>query len=111
MIILIAAAISLQAATSASAAGSADANGIKIEIPVDLKDAKVVFNLDHPAFEGDEPTGLNFMRLMIARFRADHTNAQIVAIFHGDIGYICSTTRSITRPHWWGGNVRGQIAA
>jgi len=37
----------------------------------------------HPAFEGDEPTGLNFMRLMLARFRADHTSARIVAVFHG----------------------------
>ncbi len=88
MVMLIGAAISLQAATPASAAGSADANGIQIDVPVVLKDAKVVFNLDHPAFEGDEPTGLDFMRLMLARFRADHTSAQIVAIFHGDIGYM-----------------------
>ena len=87
MVMLIAAALGCQAARPASAA-AADANGIEIDVPVVLKDAKVVFNLDHPAFEGDEPTGLNFMRLMLARFRADHTSAQIVAIFHGDIGYM-----------------------
>ncbi|HEY1885056.1 MAG TPA: DsrE family protein [Roseiarcus sp.] len=87
MVMLIAAALGCQAARPASVA-PADANGIEIGVPVVLKDAKVVFNLDHPAFEGDEPTGLNFMRLMLARFRADHTSAQMVAIFHGAIGYM-----------------------
>ncbi len=113
MITLIAVAISLQAATSASAAGPADANGIKIEIPVSLKDAKVVFNLDHPAFEGDEPTGLNFMRLMIARFRANRTNAQIVAIFHGDIGYMLLDDEAYDRVRTWsrGNPYKDQIAA
>lgn len=86
MVMLIAA-LNCQAARAASAA-PADANGIEIDVPVVLKDAKVVFNLDHPAFEGDEPIGLNFMRLMLARFRADHTSARIVAIFHGAIGYM-----------------------
>lgn len=87
MVMLIAGALGCQAPGPASAA-PADANGIEIDVPVVLKDAKVVFNLDHPAFEGDEPTGLNFMRLMLARFNADHTSAQMVAIFHGAIGYM-----------------------
>ncbi len=86
-IVMLIAALSCQAARAASAA-QANANGIEIDVPVVLKDAKVVFNLDHPAFEGDEPTGLNFMRLMLARFRADHASARIVAIFHGAIGYM-----------------------
>src|SRR6202453_2075546 len=85
MVALIAA-VGSQAVTLASAAGEADANDVRIDVPVVLKDAKVVFNLDHPAFEGDEPTGLNFMRLMLARFRADHTSARIVAVFHGALG-------------------------
>jgi uncharacterized protein len=113
MIMLIGAAISLQAATPASAAGSADANGIQIEVPVILKDAKVVFNLDHPAFEGDEPTGLNFMRLMLARFRADHTSAQIVAVFHGDIGYMLLDDDAYNRVRNWsrGNPYKDQIVA
>jgi intracellular sulfur oxidation DsrE/DsrF family protein len=113
MIMLICAAISMQAATPASATGSADTNGIKIEIPVILNDAKVVFNLDHPAFEGDEPTGLNFMRLMIARFRADHTNWQIVAIFHGDIGYMVLDDEAYDRVRTWsrGNPYKDQVAA
>ena len=82
------AAVGSQTVTPASAAGPADANDVHVDVPVVLKDAKVVFNLDHPAFEGDEPTGLNFMRLMLTRFRADHTSAQMVGIFHGAIGYM-----------------------
>jgi len=72
----------------AFAAGQANGNNLTINVPVRLKEAKVVFNIDHLAFEGDEPTGLQFMRVMIERFRADGTAAQIVAIFHGAAGYM-----------------------
>ena len=34
-----------------------------------LAEARVVFNLDHPVFEGDEPTGLEFLKVMTERFR------------------------------------------
>ncbi|MFO1060297.1 MAG: DsrE family protein [Dongiaceae bacterium] len=69
-------------------AGRAAADELRIDIPVTLSAAKVVFNMDHLAFEGDQPTGLNFMRVMLAQFRADHTRAEIVAIFHGAAGYM-----------------------
>lgn len=69
-------------------ANASDINGLVINVPVRLKDAKVVFNLDHVAFEGDEPTGLQFLRVMTKRFRIDGTKGQIVAIFHGDAGYM-----------------------
>ena len=112
MVMLIAATLGCQAARPASAA-PADANGIQIDVPVVLKDAKVVFNLDHPAFEGDEPTGLDFMRLMLARFRVDHTSAQMVAIFHGDIGYMLLDDNSYNRVRGssHGNPYKDQIAA
>ena len=69
-------------------ANAADINDLVINVPVRLKEAKVVFNLDHLAFEGDEPSGLQFLRVMTKRFRIDGTKAQIVAIFHGDAGYM-----------------------
>ena len=67
---------------------SAAQTGLTIDIPVVLKQAKVVFNMDHPAFEGDHPTGMNFMRLMTERFEQDKTQSEIIAIFHGEIGYM-----------------------
>jgi intracellular sulfur oxidation DsrE/DsrF family protein len=112
MVALIAA-VGSQAVTLASTAGPADANDVHVDVPVVLKDAKVVFNLDHPAFEGDEPTGLNFMRLMLARFRADHTRARIVAVFHGAIGYMLLDDDAYGRVRGWsrGNPYKDQIAA
>jgi intracellular sulfur oxidation DsrE/DsrF family protein len=112
-IVALIAAVGSQAVTLASAAGPADANDVHVDVPVVLKDAKVVFNLDHPAFEGDEPIGLNFMRLMLARFRADHTSARIVAVFHGAIGYMLLDDNAYSRVRGWsrGNPYKDQIAA
>src|SRR5262245_28171454 len=56
---------------------SAHAQDIRVDVPVALTEAKVVFNLDRDAFTGDEPTGLHFLRLMTAHFKADGTKARI----------------------------------
>lgn len=87
-------------------------NGLIITVPVRLKEAKVVFNLDHLAFEGDEPTGLQFLRVMIRRFRIDGTKAQIVAIFHGDAGYMLLDDATYDNVRNWrqGNPYRSQIA-
>lgn len=87
--------------------------GITIDVPVALTDAKVVFNLDHLAFEGDEPTGLAFLRVMTEKFKADGTKAEIVAIFHGAAGYIAlNDTKYNAVRNWSGGNPYAkQIAA
>ncbi|HET7714215.1 MAG TPA: DsrE family protein [Bauldia sp.] len=89
------------------------ADGITIDVPVALKEAKVVFNLDHTVFEGDEPTGLQFLKVMIERFRADGTRAEIVAIFHGDAGYMLLDDKTYDRVrNWAGGNpYKDQILA
>lgn len=80
-------------------------DGITIDVPVALAEAKVVFNLDHPAFAGDEPTGLLFMRLMLERFRADGTRAEIVAVFHGAAGYmLLDDAKYDAVRNWSGGN-------
>lgn len=61
---------------------------LHIDIPVALAQAQVVFNMDHPAFEGDNPTGLNFMRVVQEDFAQAGTKASMVAVFHGEIGYM-----------------------
>lgn len=61
---------------------------LTIDVTVVLKEAKVVFNLDHLAFDGDQPFGLIYMTLMLERFKADKTDWEIVAIFHGPAGYM-----------------------
>lgn len=64
------------------------ADAIRIDIPVALKTAKVVFNMDHAAFVGDTPTGLAHMGMMVDRFKQAGTEWSIAAIFHGAAGYM-----------------------
>jgi intracellular sulfur oxidation DsrE/DsrF family protein len=88
-------------------------SGLTIEIPVTLENPKVVFNLDHLAFEGDQPTGLQFLKVMTERFKQDGTDATIVAIFHGAAGYMALDDDAYDRVRKWsGGNpYRAEIEA
>ena len=81
----------------------AQETGITIDVPVKLESAKVVFNLDHLAFEGDEPTGLAFLRVMTEKFRADGTKAEIIAIFHGAASYMALNDAAYDRVRKWSG--------
>jgi intracellular sulfur oxidation DsrE/DsrF family protein len=61
---------------------------LQIDIPVELKEAKVVFNMDHPAFAGDASIGLTYMKLMTQNFDRSKTKQTIKAVFHGAMGYM-----------------------
>lgn len=61
---------------------------IHVDVPVALKSAKVVFNMDHRAFAGDMPVGLKHMTLMTERLKKKGTLLDLVAVFHGDAGYM-----------------------
>ena len=89
------------------------AQEIRIDIPVVLKEAKVVFNLDHRAFEGDEPTGLQVLKVMIPYFKRVGTKFSIVAVFHGAAGYMALNDAAYDRVrNWQGGNpYKEQIAS
>ena len=91
----------------------AAAQEIRVDVPVALKQAKVVLNLDHSAFEGDQPTGLQFMRILTDYFKAQGTQTRMVAIFHGAAGYQLLNDAAYARVrHWPAGNpFKDQIAA
>lgn len=61
---------------------------IKIDIPVHLKKGNVVFNMDHLAFAGDQPVGLKYMSLLKERFDQEKISGKIIAVFHGEAGYM-----------------------
>ncbi len=61
---------------------------ITIDVPVKLQKAKVVFNMDHLAFQGDLPVGVKYMGLFADRMKEQNAPAQIVGVFHGDAGYM-----------------------
>ena len=69
-------------------AQQAKPGGLHIDVPVVLKDARIVFNMDHLVFADGLPTGLGYMRLMSRDFAASATKWQIIAIFHGPAGYM-----------------------
>ena len=80
--------LALAAITFAPPGQAQNATGIHVDVPVVLKQAKVVFNMDHRAFSGDIPVGLTHMQLMVQRFNKIGTKWKIVAVFHGDAGYM-----------------------
>lgn len=88
---------------------------IHIQIPVRLKHAKVVFNMDHPVFipHTKEPVGLSQLRMMVAKFTRDHTRWKIDAVFQGADGYMLLNDKAYNQfMHVRTGNpYRGQIEA
>ncbi len=61
---------------------------IVVELQVVLEKADVVFNMDHLAFAGDLPVGINYMHLLANRFKEMGTKGNIIGIFHGDAAYM-----------------------
>ena len=61
---------------------------LKIDVPVQLKASKIVFNMDRLSFAGDQSVGLTHMTLVLQSYRANNTPLQIIAVFHGMAGYM-----------------------
>ncbi|OIQ87713.1 DsrE/DsrF-like family protein [mine drainage metagenome] len=80
-----AAAAALAACANAHAA---DPSAIHVDIPVHLKHADVVFNMDHRAFAGDLPVGMHYMDLLSQRYKKQSIGGKIIGVFHGDAAYM-----------------------
>ena len=61
---------------------------IHIDVPISVKKARVVFNMDHLAFGGDMPVGMKYMGLLAKRIKELNTEGDIIGIFHGDAAYL-----------------------
>ncbi|MGB4414537.1 MAG: DsrE family protein [Paludibacter sp.] len=85
---------------------------IIVEIPVALEKADVVFNMDHLAFSGDFPVGINYMHLLANRLKEMGIKGNIIGIFHGDAAYMTLNDNAYnTYRHVSTGNpVKGLIA-
>ena len=73
---------------SAAVAAATTENDIHIDIPVEIKQAKVVFNMDHLAFTGDAPIGMKTMAVMAERFRKTGIQWSVIGAFQGVAGYM-----------------------
>ena len=63
-------------------------HGIHIDIPVKFEKANVVFNMDHLAFTGDMPIGINYMHLLANRMKEMGAKGRVIGIFHGAAAYM-----------------------
>lgn len=78
-------------------ADAAPAPQIHIDVPVTIKEAKIVFNMDHAAFNGDMPVGLKHMSLVLKRFHQPGNELNMVGVFHGDGGYMLLNDEAYNR--------------
>ncbi len=67
---------------------------IHVDIPVRLKHADVVFNMDHRAFAGDLPVGMHYMDLLAQRYKKQSIRGKIIGVFHGDGAYMVLDDRA-----------------
>ena len=99
-------------AVPAVAAPAPAADPIHVDIPVKLKHADVVFNMDHLAFAGDLPFGMNYMHLLAERYKKDGTTGKIVGVFHGPAAYMVLNDKAYdTARHVKTGNPYAPIIA
>ena len=78
----------LLAASPALAQEAAPKPALRIDVPVATKASKVVFNMDHVAFAGDQSIGLRQMQSMVLAYKEANTPLEIIAVFHGAAGYM-----------------------
>ncbi len=81
-------------AVAAPAAFAAEERPLRIDVPVKLEQAKVVFNMDHLAFQGDYPVGMKYMHLLAQRLKETGAKGHIVAVFHGAAAYMTLNDRA-----------------
>lgn len=67
---------------------AAKEHAIHIDIPVQFKQANVVFNMDHLAFAGDMPVGMKYMHLLSERMKKTGATGKIIGLFHGAAAYM-----------------------
>jgi len=70
------------------------APGIHVNVPVKIKHAKVVFNIDRRDFVGDTPVGLKYMEMLSRRFKSMGVNGKMIGLFQGEMAYLTLNDKS-----------------
>jgi intracellular sulfur oxidation DsrE/DsrF family protein len=61
---------------------------LHIDIPVELKEVKIVFSVASLSFEGDLPACLFHLQLIIDDISSWKAKSEVVAIFHTNAGHV-----------------------
>jgi len=85
---------------------------LRVDIPVKLEKANVVFDIGHAVYLGDMPFVIGDLNLLATDFSSGNTRGQIVAVLHGDAAYLVLSddAYNINR-HVKTGNPYGRIIA
>lgn len=85
---------------------------LHIDIPVTLAEAKVVFNVDTPKFDGDLPTALKFLGKVDKLFKRKGTRHHLVGVFQGEALYLLLNDAAYNRArHVTTGNPQREVVA
>ena len=90
---------------------------ITVDVPVTLKEANVVFNMDHIALGGDMPFGLKYMELLNKKMKMEKTSGKIIAVFHGPAAFMTlndqayNANRKVTTGNPYKSLIKGLVAS
>lgn len=83
--------------SSAPARSQETPTPVTIDVPVHLKEAKVLFNLGHPTMEDKDFVAFIQMERLLEHFKKNSTNGKIIGIFHGGMGYVALNDEAYNR--------------
>lgn len=66
----------------------------RIDIPVKLDKANVVFNMNHLVLRGDMSVGLRYMDQLARAFKEAGTKGQIIGVFYNEGGHLTLTDKT-----------------
>jgi intracellular sulfur oxidation DsrE/DsrF family protein len=70
---------------------------IRIDIPVTLQKANIVFDIGRVSFSKDLPFAFRFMDIMVKRFKEQGTAGQIIGSFYADAAYLLLNDQAYNR--------------
>lgn len=91
-IILVLCCLALYHCTLADEKGDKQGSGtepqVRIDVPVKLERADVVFNMNHLVLRGDMPVGMKYMSQMAKALNEAGTKTRIIGIFYNEAGHL-----------------------
>ena len=88
IILLMSCTLQPQRAIAAGGQPGGSDDQIRIDIPVKLDKADIVFSMNHLVLRGDMPLGLRYMDLTAKNFKEAGTKGRIIGVFFNEAGHL-----------------------
>ena len=83
--------ISFGTTYSIDRADAQSGHALHIDIPVKLEKANIVFDIGHLVLNGDMPSFIGDMDLLLSDLSDWNVKGEVIAVFHGDAAYLVLT--------------------